>query len=189
MLDSFGAGLTREPDQEGNTHGFFEHCFFPEKMMRAKAVAMIACVHNNRMITQTRSFQATKNGADALVHQCDEPEITLLNTAVFLRSNSKKQLSRQPLSIQDCFRLLPFAHQPVTERNIFSLRSRGCYIKIHISQRMLVVERAVVGRMRFYKTNNENERIVAMFLNELGCMSLEKLWPRQFDGQTADGQL
>ena len=106
---------------------------------------MIARVHNDRVITQTQSFQATKNGADALVHQCDQSEITLLNTAVFLGSDAKKQLSRQPLSIQDCFRLLPFAHQAVTERNIFTFRKRGCYIKVHIIERMLVVERAVVG--------------------------------------------
>ena len=145
MLDSFGTGLTREPDQEGNTRGFFEHCFFPEQVMPAQAVAMIARVHNDRVIPQTQSFQATKNGAHALVYQCDESEIALLNTAVFRRSDAKKQLGRQPLSVQDCFRLLPFAHQPVTERNIFTFRKRGCYIKVHIIEGMLVVERAVVG--------------------------------------------
>ena len=31
---------------------------------------------------------------------------------------------------------------------------------------MRIVERSVVGRMRFYKTNNENEWIAAMFFDE-----------------------
>jgi hypothetical protein len=59
-LDSFGAGLTREPDQEGNTRGFFEHCFFPEQVMRAQAIAMIARVNNDRVISSDQSFQATR---------------------------------------------------------------------------------------------------------------------------------
>ena len=112
--------------------------------MRAQAVAVIASVHNDRVITQAQSFQATKNGAYASVHQRDEAEVALLNTAVFLRSDAKKQLSRQSLSIQDGFRLLPFAHQTVTKRNIITLRKRGCHIEIHLIERMLIVERSVV---------------------------------------------
>ena len=50
LLNSLSACLTREPDQERNARGFFEHCFFPEQVMRAQAVAMIARVHNDRVI-------------------------------------------------------------------------------------------------------------------------------------------
>ena len=51
MRNSFGACLTRKLDQEGNASRFFEHCFFPEEMMRPQAVTMIASVHNNRVIS------------------------------------------------------------------------------------------------------------------------------------------
>ena len=42
--------------------------------------------------------------------------------------------------------------------------------------------------MRFYKTNNEDERIAVMFFDEFAGVSLEKFWPRQFKRQVANGQ-
>src|SRR4030095_177316 len=80
LLDGFGACLTRKPNEERNARGFFEHGFFSEKMMRTQAVAMIACVHNNRILSQTASFQAGEDGANALIHQRYQAEIALLDT-------------------------------------------------------------------------------------------------------------
>ena len=41
---------------------------------------------------------------------------------------------------------------------------------------MFVVERTVVRRVRLYKTNNDDERIALMFLDEFACAFLEELW-------------
>src|ERR1700756_1010752 len=90
LWDTRGACLSRKPNQQRNACGFFELCFFYEKMMRAQAVAVIACVHNDRVITQAQSFQATKNGAYTSVHQGNQTKIPLLNTAVFLKADAKK---------------------------------------------------------------------------------------------------
>src|ERR1051325_1594233 len=43
--------------------------------------------------------------------------------------------------------------------------------------------------MRFHKRNDQNERIALMFLDEVACVFLKKLWPRQLDRQIADGYL
>src|SRR5262245_48057946 len=110
LPNSPGTCLTRNPDQQGNTRSFFKHCFFPKEMMRPQAVAMIARVHNDRVVSQLASFKAGKDGANALIYQRNQAEITLLDTPVFFRRDAEKQLSWQPLSIQRCFRFLPFAH-------------------------------------------------------------------------------
>src|SRR5262249_21044639 len=110
LANSLGPCLTREPDQKGNTRSFFEHCFLPEKMMRAQAVAMIARVHNNCVVSQVPSFEAGQDGANTLIHQRDKPEITLLDTPIFLRGNTEEQLVWQSFPIENSFRLLPFAH-------------------------------------------------------------------------------
>jgi hypothetical protein len=95
-------------------------------------------------------------------------------------------LSGQALPIQNSFGLLPFAHQAITQRNVFTLGKSGSEIEVHIIQRMLIVERAVIGRVRLYKTNHENERIALMFFDEFARVFLEELWPGQLDRQIAD---
>jgi hypothetical protein len=176
VRNSFARSLARQPNQEWNTCGFFEHCFFSEEMMGAQAVAVVARVHDNSIVSQTESFDAGEDGTNALIHQRNQAEITLLNTPIFLRSDAKKQLSGQPLSIQNRFRLLPFPHQPITQRNVFALRTRGRRIELNLIERMFIVERTVVRRVRLYKTNNENERIALMFFDEFACAFLEELW-------------
>jgi len=78
---------------------------------------------------------------------------------------------REPL------RLLPFPHQTITQRNIYLSSTRGVD-RLNLIERMFIVERTVVRRVRLYKTNNEDERIALMFLDEFACMFLEKLWSR-----------
>src|SRR6266496_738058 len=185
LLNSFDARLTRKPNQQGNTRGFFEHCFLPEEMMRAQAVAMIARVHNDRSVSQVPSFKAGEDSANALIHQRNQTEITLFNTPIFLRGDAKKKLSGQSLPIEESFRLLPFPHQTITQWNIFTFRKRRSQIEFDLVEWMLIVEGSVVRRMRFYKTNNEDERIAAMFLDKFACMFLEKLWSRQLNRQVA----
>ena len=138
--------------------------------MRAQAVAVVARVHDNSVVSQTESFEAGENGTNALINQCNQSEIALFDAPIFLGSDAKKQLSRQPLSIQNCFGLLPFPHQTITQWNIFALRKRGRRIELNLIERMFIVERTVVRRMRFYKTNNENERIALMFFDEFAGM-------------------
>src|SRR6266568_901511 len=72
LRNYFTARLVRQPNQQRNARGFFEHCFFPEKVMRAKAVAVVARMHNDRVLVQAEPFQAAKNGADALIHESDK---------------------------------------------------------------------------------------------------------------------
>src|SRR5437867_1519057 len=144
LLNGFGACLTRKSNQERNARCFFEHCFFPKKMMRAQAVAVVARVHNNRVVGQAASFNAGEDCANALIYQCDQPEIALLDTPVFLRGDAKEQLSLQSLPVANSFRLLPFAHQTVTQRNIFTFSKRGCRIEFDAIERILIVERSVV---------------------------------------------
>src|SRR2546423_8443277 len=98
--------LAREPNQPWNARGFFEHGFFPEKMMRAQAVAVVARVHHDRVLTQATSFQTAKDRADTLIDQRDQAEVTLLDATVFIRCNPEEQLNRQPLPIQQRFSLL-----------------------------------------------------------------------------------
>ena len=61
-------------------------------MMGAQAIAVVARVHDNGVLSQTESFEASENGTNALIHQRNQAEITLLNTPIFLRGDAKKQL-------------------------------------------------------------------------------------------------
>src|SRR5438132_7687154 len=105
LRNDFAAFLTRQPDQVRNARGFFEHYLFPEQMMRAQAVTVIARVHDDRIVSQADSFQAIKNGTDALIDQRDQPEISPFNASIFLERDSEEQLNGQSFSIQYCFRL------------------------------------------------------------------------------------
>src|SRR5437763_13741045 len=113
-------------------------------MMGAQAIAVVARVHDNGVLSQTESFEASENGTNALIHQRNQAEITLLYTPIFLRGDAKKQLSGQPLPVENSFRLLPFAHQTITQRNIFAFSKRGCRVEFDVIERILIVERSVV---------------------------------------------
>ena len=139
------------------------------------------------LLRYAASFQTTKNCADALIDQRDQAEVTLLDAAVFVGCNPEEQLNRQPLPIQQRFSLLPFAHQTVPQRNVFVFGKRSRRVELHLIERIRIVERTVVGRMRFHERNHQNERIALMFLDEVARVFLEKLWPRQLDRQIADG--
>ena len=54
-------------------------------------------------------------------------------------------------------------------------------------ERIHVVERTIVRRMRFHERNHQNKRIALMFLDEVARVFLKKPWPRQLDRQIADG--
>src|SRR5438034_11159800 len=97
-------------------------------MMGAQAIAVVARVHDNGVLCQTESVEASENGTNALIHQRNQAEITLLYTPIFLRGDAKKQLSGQPLPVDNSFRLLPFAHHKITQRNVFALRTRAARI-------------------------------------------------------------
>ena len=79
-------------------------------MMRAKAVAMIARVHDNRIASQAASFNTVENRPYASINERNQTQVALLDAAVFFGRNPKKQLSRQSLPVENGFRLLPFAH-------------------------------------------------------------------------------
>src|SRR5437867_13247893 len=78
LRNDFAAFLTRQPDQVRNARGFFEHYLFPEQMMRAEAVAVVARVHDDRFVSQAVSFQAIQTGTDALIYQRDRPELSTI---------------------------------------------------------------------------------------------------------------
>src|SRR5436309_13066751 len=90
-------------------------------MVRTEAVAVVARVHHDGVLPYGASFQTSKDRADALIDQRDQPEVALFDAAVFVRCNPEKQLKRQSLSIQHRFSLLPFAHEAVPPRNIFAV--------------------------------------------------------------------
>src|SRR5436305_3848915 len=104
------ACLTRQVNQKWNARGFLEHCFFPEELMRAETVAMIARVHHDCIAIQAASFNTFKNRAYASINERDQTQITLFDTPVFFGRNTKKKLGRQSLPIENSFLLLPFAH-------------------------------------------------------------------------------
>src|SRR6266480_6943850 len=143
LRNGFGTCLTKDSNQQRNMGSFLEHCFFPEQMMRAQAVAMIACVHNDRVFGQVTSFKTGKDGSNALIHQRNQAKVTLFDTPIFLRGDAEKQLSRQSLSIQDRFRLLPFAHQTIPQWNILTLGKGRRHIEFNLIKQMLIVEGSV----------------------------------------------
>jgi hypothetical protein len=59
-------------------------------MMRTKAVAMVACVHDNRVITKIASFETLENRADALIYQGNKAEVPLFDAPVFVGRDSEK---------------------------------------------------------------------------------------------------
>src|SRR5207247_8916728 len=88
LLNGFAPCLTWQPDQERNARGLFEHCFFPKEMMRAQAVAVVARVHDNRVLSQTESLKAGKDGADALLNQRHVPNVPFGYAWILLRPYS-----------------------------------------------------------------------------------------------------
>jgi hypothetical protein len=125
LRDHFRARLPRQSNQPRNARGFLKHCLLPEEMVRAEAVAMVARVNNDRVVSQAESFQTRQNCADALIDQRHQPEIPLFDAAVFVRRNSKEQLSGKPFTIEERFGLLPFAHQTIAQWDIVTLLERG----------------------------------------------------------------
>src|SRR4029453_7988695 len=101
-------------------------------MMGAQAIAVVARVHDNSVLSQTESFEASENGTNALIHPRNHAEITLLNTPIFPGGAAKTKLGRQPPPEENSFRLLPFPHQTITQRNIFPLRTRGRRIELNL---------------------------------------------------------
>ena len=98
----------------------------------------------------------------------------------------KNNCIRQPLPVQHRFSLLPFAHQTISQRNVFAFGKRSRRIEFHFVERILIVERTIIGRMRFHERNDQNERIALMFFDKVARVFLEKFWPRQLDRQIAD---
>ena len=140
--------------------------------MRTQTIAVVAGVYHDRVFRQAASLQTTKNRTNAFVHECNQTEVTLINTSVFVRRDPKEQLLRQTFSIQHGFSLLPFAHQTVSQRNVFAFWKRRCRIELHVIERIHIVERTVVGRMRLHECNHQNERIALMFLDEVAGVLL-----------------
>src|SRR5215469_1651103 len=156
-------------------------------MMRAEAVAVVACMNDDRVVPQAASLQTIKDRANALIDQCDQTQIMLFDAAVFVMCNPKKQLSRESLPIQDRFCLLPFTHQTIPQWNLFALRKRSRDIKLHLIEWIDIVKRTVVRRVWFHERDHQNERIALILFDEVARVSLEKLWPRQLNRQIADG--
>src|SRR4029077_3065183 len=90
LRNHFAAPLIGQPNQQRNARSFFEHCFLPEDMMRAKAVAVVARVHNDRIASQAASFKTFENCANASINEHNQPEITLFDAAVFVWCNSEE---------------------------------------------------------------------------------------------------
>src|SRR6266487_574921 len=135
-------------------------------------------MNDDRAITEAESFQARKDGTDALIDHRDKPEISLFDASIFLRGDPEEKLFRQALSIQHRFRLLPFSHEPIAQRNIVNLWQCGRNIEIYLTERMFIIERAIVGRVRLHKSNHKNERIAAMLFDKFACVLFKELWPR-----------
>ena len=43
-------------------------------------------------------------------------------------------------------------------------------VELHLVERIRIVERTIIGRMRFHEGNHQNERIALMFLDEVARM-------------------
>src|SRR4030095_4734787 len=97
---------------------------FCKQMMRPQAVAMVARMHDDRVVAQAKSLQATKNGTDALIDQGNQSQIALFNAAIFVGGNPKEKLMGQTLPIKNRPGLLPFTHKPIAQRNIVALGQR-----------------------------------------------------------------
>ena len=82
-------------------------------MMRAEAVAVVAGMYDDRLVSQTASFQTSKNRADALIDQRHKAKVPLFDASVFFERDPEEQLTRQAFSIEDRFRLLSFVYQTI----------------------------------------------------------------------------
>src|SRR4030095_16014433 len=151
---------------------------FCKQMMRPQAVAMVARMHDDRVVAQAKSLQATKNGTDALIDQGNQSQIALFNAAIFVGGNPKEKLMGQTLPINNRPGLLPFTHKPIAQRNIVALGKRGGRIELDLAQRMLIVKRTIVRRVRLDKCDHQDERIAKMFFDELARVLFEKFRSR-----------
>src|SRR6266404_275770 len=97
---------------------------------------MITGVNDDRVLAQSRVFDVRQDRADALIYESDEPEIKAADFS-------------GPIS--SCSVLLPFARQPITQWHIFTERDRRAGIDVYLLERVLIVEGAVVRRVRLDK--------------------------------------
>src|SRR5215470_19140647 len=133
-------------------------------------------MNNDRVIGDANSLQRSEDRADALIDQCYQPKVSLLDAPIFFRRFSEEQLCRQAFAIQGGFHLLPFAHQPVPQRNTAILRKSSRRIETDFAQWMFLVEWTVIWGVRFYESDNKDKRVAPVILDELASVVFEKFW-------------
>ena len=112
---------------------------------------MITCVDDKRVLAKSRVFDTRQDRADALIHESDEAEIPLPDVAILVGRQPKIKAPDFSGPISSRSVLLPFARQPITQRNIFTERDRRARIDVYLLERVLIVEVAVVRRVRLDK--------------------------------------
>src|SRR4029077_14557743 len=144
LIDSHAATLPRHPNQIRHPRCFFEHHFLSKKLMCAEAVPMVARVHNDRLLHQAEPFQRAKDGFDTSIYQRYQPEVSQFDPAVFFRRNTSIVQLRKAYSIKYSVGVLALADQTVPQRDRIRRRSECCFIEVHVSERMLLIQRPVV---------------------------------------------
>src|SRR5438477_12300228 len=148
LRDDSGVRLSQSTHHAGDAHRFLKHNAFAEQLVRTEQIPMITGVNDNRVLAQSRVFDARQDRADASIYESDEAEIPLPDVAILLERQPEIKAADFSGPISSRSVLLPFARQPITQGNIFSERDRRARIDVYLLGRVLIVEGAVVGRVR-----------------------------------------
>ena len=181
LRDDSAASLSRSTHHPGDTHGFLKHNAFAKQLVRTEQIPMITGVDNEGMLAKSRVLDARQDRADASIDESDEAEIPLPDVAILLERQPEIKAADSSGPISSRSVLLPFARQPITQRNIFTERDRRARIDIYLLGRVLVVEGAVVRRVGLDKRDHQQKWRMRVALDEVACMPLHKFRLRQFD--------
>src|SRR5437899_11438045 len=109
---------------------------------------MITGVNDDRVLAQSRVFDARQDRADASIYESDEAEILLPDVAILLERQPEIKAADFSGPISSCSVLLPFARQPITQWHIFTARDRRARIDVYRLERVLTGDGAVVRLVR-----------------------------------------
>ena len=117
-----------------------------------------------------------------MIDQRDQSEIFLFEISIIVLVNAEIELA--DCWIGERFIFLPFADQSVTQRRLLVERN----FRRNIDIRVLGIKRSVVRRVRLDERDHENERPLAIALDELACARFHEFRLRKFDWKIADRQ-
>ena len=136
-------------------------------------------MNDHCVIGQAGTLKTGENRTDALINERNKAEVFLFKFSIIVDRETKLKLTYGSAFILGCSVLLPFTGQPVSQRKIVPWVLESCRIDIHLVNRMFIIKRTIVRRMRFDEGHHQNKRISPIPLNEFACVLLDKSGLRQ----------